>query len=112
MAALAEFERDLLRERVYSGFAPAHQRGVVFGRRPDQRIKANRYAPKCFNSSSQGQPYRESATGSAEQEHRPGNSQAQSRHLTGKAGKRRPLAEQGGIPSRDTQVGDVVESSG
>ena len=33
MAALAEFERDLLRERVRSGIAAARQRGVVFGRR-------------------------------------------------------------------------------
>jgi putative DNA-invertase from lambdoid prophage Rac len=34
MAALAEFERDLLRERVRSGIAAAQKRGVVFGRRP------------------------------------------------------------------------------
>lgn len=33
MAALAEFERDLLRERVRSGIAAARKRGVVFGRR-------------------------------------------------------------------------------
>ena len=31
MAALAEFERDLLRERVRSGIAAARRRGVVFG---------------------------------------------------------------------------------
>jgi DNA invertase Pin-like site-specific DNA recombinase len=37
MAALAEFERDLLRERVRSGIAAAQKRGVVFGRRPGQR---------------------------------------------------------------------------
>ena len=33
MAALAEFERDLLWERVRSGIAAARKRGVVFGRR-------------------------------------------------------------------------------
>jgi putative DNA-invertase from lambdoid prophage Rac len=33
MAALAEFERDLLRERVRSGIAAARERGVVFGAR-------------------------------------------------------------------------------
>jgi putative DNA-invertase from lambdoid prophage Rac len=32
MAALAEFEGDLLRERVRSGIAAARKRGVVFGR--------------------------------------------------------------------------------
>ena len=31
MSALAEFERDLLRERVRSGIAAARKRGVVFG---------------------------------------------------------------------------------
>jgi hypothetical protein len=36
MAALAEFERDLLRERVRSGIAAAQKRGVVFGRRLGQ----------------------------------------------------------------------------
>ena len=48
MAALSEFERDLLRERVRSGIAAARQRGVVFGRRPGQRVKADRYASKGF----------------------------------------------------------------
>ena len=42
MAALAEFERDLLRERVRAGIAAAQKRGVVFGRRPGQRVKADR----------------------------------------------------------------------
>jgi DNA invertase Pin-like site-specific DNA recombinase len=43
MAALAEFERDLLRERVRSGIAAARKRGVVSGRRPAQRVKADRF---------------------------------------------------------------------
>jgi len=38
MAALAEFERDLLRERVKSGIAAARERGVQFGRQSGQRL--------------------------------------------------------------------------
>ena len=59
MAALAEFERDLLRERVRSGIAAARKRGVVFGRRPGQRVKANRFAPKVLKLVGEGQSYRE-----------------------------------------------------
>jgi putative DNA-invertase from lambdoid prophage Rac len=59
MAALAEFERDLLRERVRSGIATARQRGVVFGRRPGQRVKADRFAPKVPKLVGEGQSYRE-----------------------------------------------------
>ena len=59
MAALAEFERDLLRERVRSGIAAARQRGVVFGRRPGQRVKADRFAPKVLKLVAEGQSYRE-----------------------------------------------------
>ena len=56
MAALAEFERDdLLRERV----AAAQKRGVVFGRRPGQRVKADRFAPKVLTLVEEGQSYRE-----------------------------------------------------
>jgi hypothetical protein len=59
MAALAEFERDLLRERVRSGIAAAKKRGVVFGRRPGQRVKADRFAPKVLKLVGEGQSYRE-----------------------------------------------------
>ena len=37
MASLAEFEHDLLRERVRSGIAAAKARGQTFGRRPGYR---------------------------------------------------------------------------
>jgi len=37
MAGLAEFERDLIRERVKSGLAAAQARGVKLGRQPGQR---------------------------------------------------------------------------
>ncbi len=59
MAALAEFERDLLRERVRSGIAAARKRGVVFGRQPGQRVKADRYAPRVLKLVGNGQSYRE-----------------------------------------------------
>jgi putative DNA-invertase from lambdoid prophage Rac len=59
MAALAEFERDLLRERVRSGMAAAKARGRVFGRRPGQRVKADKLAPKVLELIAAGQSYRQ-----------------------------------------------------
>lgn len=40
MAGLAEFERDLIRERVRSGLVAARARGIRLGRRPGQTTKA------------------------------------------------------------------------
>jgi putative DNA-invertase from lambdoid prophage Rac len=45
--------------RVRSGIAAARERGVVFGRRPGQRIKADRFAPKVLKLVGEGQSYRE-----------------------------------------------------
>jgi len=59
MAALAEFERDLLRERVRSGIAAARARGVQFGRRRRQRIKADRVAPRVLALVATGHSYRQ-----------------------------------------------------
>lgn len=59
MSALAEFEHDLLRERVRSGIASAQARGVVFGRRSGQRVKADKLAPKVLALVGAGQSYRE-----------------------------------------------------
>lgn len=59
MAALAEFERDLLRERVRSGIAAARKRGVAFGRRPGQRVKADRFAARVLKLVGDKQSYRE-----------------------------------------------------
>jgi len=59
MSALSEFEHDLLRERVRSGIAAARKRGVVFGRRPGQRVKADRHAPRVLKLVRDGQSYRE-----------------------------------------------------
>ena len=58
MAALAEFERDLLRERVRSGIAAAQGRGVKFGRQPGVRLKADRYTDRVLQLRAQGQSYR------------------------------------------------------
>ena len=59
MAALAEFERDLLRERVRSGIAAAKQRGVRFGRQHGYRPTAQRYSTKVLEFVRNGQSYRE-----------------------------------------------------
>jgi len=58
MSALAEFERDLLRERIRSGLAAAKARGTRLGRRPGQRIKADRLAPKVLECVKAGWSYR------------------------------------------------------
>jgi putative DNA-invertase from lambdoid prophage Rac len=58
MSALAEFERDLLRERIRSGLAAAKARGTLLGRRPGQRIKADRLAPKVLECVKAGWSYR------------------------------------------------------
>ena len=61
MASLAEFERDLLRERVRSGLAAARARGVKLGRQPGQRPKSDRLAPKVLSMIDAGGSYREVA---------------------------------------------------
>lgn len=61
MASLAEFERDLIRERVKSGIAAAKARGKKIGRQPGQRIKSDRLAPKVLNLVDAGTPYRQIA---------------------------------------------------
>ena len=58
MSALAEFERDLLRERIRSGIAAAKARGKQFGRHPGHRIKSDRLAPKVLQRVEEGGSYR------------------------------------------------------
>ena len=58
IAGLAEFERDLLSERVRSGLAAAKARGKVLGRKPGQRPKADRYAARVIALVDQGLSYR------------------------------------------------------
>jgi len=50
MASLAEFEHDLLRERVRSGIAAAKARGQTFGRKPGYR-PSDRHAPEVVSLS-------------------------------------------------------------
>ena len=61
MAALAEFERDLLSERIRSGLATAKAKGKQIGRRVGQRIKADRVGPQVLELQEQGWTYRQIA---------------------------------------------------
>jgi putative DNA-invertase from lambdoid prophage Rac len=61
LASLAEFERDLLRERVRSGLAAARARGVKLGRQPGQRPKSDRLRPRVLSMINEGESYREVA---------------------------------------------------
>jgi DNA invertase Pin-like site-specific DNA recombinase len=61
MASLAEFERDLVRERVCSGLAAAKAKGKKLGRKPGQRVKADKYAPKVLQMVAKGHSYRQIA---------------------------------------------------
>lgn len=58
MAALAEFERDLTKERIRSGIAAAKARGRTFGRRPGQRPKSEKLAPRVLQMIEEGLSYR------------------------------------------------------
>lgn len=57
-AGLAEFERELICERVRSGMAAARARGKQLGRRLGQRPKSDRLAPKVLALIAQGRSYR------------------------------------------------------
>jgi DNA invertase Pin-like site-specific DNA recombinase len=57
MAGLAEFERDLIRERVKSGLAAAKARGVVLGRQEGQR-PSEKKAKKVLQLHEEGLSYR------------------------------------------------------
>ncbi len=61
MALLAEFERDVLSERIRSGIAVARAKGKQIGRRPGQRTKSDRLAPKVLALKEQGDSYRQIA---------------------------------------------------
>ena len=61
MAALAEFERDLLRERIRSGVASAQERGVKFGWQPGGRVKADRYQARVLKLREEGCSHRQIA---------------------------------------------------
>lgn len=58
LAGIAQFERDLLSERVKSGLAAAKARGKKLGRQPGQRPKSDRLAPKVLEAVADGRSYR------------------------------------------------------
>jgi putative DNA-invertase from lambdoid prophage Rac len=58
IAGIAEFECELIQERIRSGLAAAKARGKRLGRRPGQRPKSDRLAPKVLALVAQGRSYR------------------------------------------------------
>ncbi|MEN0079684.1 MAG: recombinase family protein [Pseudomonadota bacterium] len=58
LAGIAQFERDLISERVKSGLAAARARGKKLGRQPGQRPKSDRLAPKVMALIAEGRSYR------------------------------------------------------
>ncbi len=58
LAGIAQFERDLLSERVKSGLAAAKARGKKLGRQLGQRPKSDKFAPKVLKAVDERQSYR------------------------------------------------------
>jgi DNA invertase Pin-like site-specific DNA recombinase len=58
LAGIAEFERELIQERIRSGIVAAKARGKRLGRQPGQRPKSDRLAPKVLALIAQGRSYR------------------------------------------------------
>jgi DNA invertase Pin-like site-specific DNA recombinase len=58
LAGIAQFERDLMSERIKSGLAAAKARGKKLGRQPGQRPKSDRLAPKVMMLIEEGRSYR------------------------------------------------------
>lgn len=58
LSGIAEFERDLISERVKSGLSAAKARGKILGRQKGQRPKSDRLAPKVRLLREEGRSYR------------------------------------------------------
>ena len=58
LSGIAEFERDLISERVKSGLAAAKARGKQLGRQKGHRPKSDRLAPKVLGFREEGRSYR------------------------------------------------------
>lgn len=58
LSGIAEFERDLISERVKSGLSATKARGKKLGRQPGQRPKADRLAPMVLALMNEGRSYR------------------------------------------------------
>ncbi len=58
LAGIAQFERDLLSERVKSGLAAARARGKKLGRQPGHRPTADKVAEKVITAVAEGRSYR------------------------------------------------------
>ena len=58
LAGIAQFERDLVIERVKSGVAAARAWGEKLGRQPGQRPKSDKLAPKVIELVAEGLSYR------------------------------------------------------
>ena len=58
LAGVAQFERDLISERVRSGLSAARARGRKLGRQPGQRPKSDRLAPRVLRLVGEGRSYR------------------------------------------------------
>jgi putative DNA-invertase from lambdoid prophage Rac len=61
MASLAEFERDLLKERVRSGLAAAQANGKKLGRQEGDRPKSDKLTPTVLKLVTEGTSYRKIA---------------------------------------------------